>query len=124
MRLHETWTGAANPGDRTFSVASVEGVSFTVSKTGEGGCRNRQPMLFSYNSIGPKHVCPLNIYNFFRHTPLDATLSFCHQALKGFKLFPVCAMTTFKSLAWTALSIQEELQQRMQTKLSFLSQRH
>ena len=32
MRLHETWTGAANPGDRTFSVASVEGVSFTVSK--------------------------------------------------------------------------------------------
>ena len=30
MRLHETWTGAANPGDRTFSVASVEGVSFTV----------------------------------------------------------------------------------------------
>ena len=32
MRLHETWTGAANPGDRTFSVASVEGVSFTVSQ--------------------------------------------------------------------------------------------
>jgi hypothetical protein len=31
MRLHETWTGAANPGDRTFSVASVEGVAFTVS---------------------------------------------------------------------------------------------
>ena len=30
MRLHETWTGAANPGDRTFSVASIEGVSFTV----------------------------------------------------------------------------------------------
>ena len=30
MRLHETWTGAANPGDRTSSVASVESVSFTV----------------------------------------------------------------------------------------------
>ena len=37
MRLHETWTGAANPGDRTFSVASVEGVSFTVSKNLKGG---------------------------------------------------------------------------------------
>jgi hypothetical protein len=30
MRLHETWTGAANPGDKTFAVGSVEGISFTV----------------------------------------------------------------------------------------------
>ena len=33
MKLHETWTGSANPGDRTFSTASVEGVPFTVSLT-------------------------------------------------------------------------------------------
>ena len=30
MRLHETWTGAANPGDKTFGVGSVEGSVFTV----------------------------------------------------------------------------------------------
>ena len=31
MRQHETWTGAANPGDKTFGVGSVEGSVFTVS---------------------------------------------------------------------------------------------
>ena len=35
MRLHETWTGAANPGDKTYAVGSVEGISFTVSKTSD-----------------------------------------------------------------------------------------
>ena len=30
MRQHETWTGAANPGDKTFGVGSVEGSVFTV----------------------------------------------------------------------------------------------
>ena len=33
MRQHETWTGAANPGDKTFGVGSVEGSVFTVSFT-------------------------------------------------------------------------------------------
>lgn len=33
MRQHETWTGAANPGDKTFGVGSVEGSVFTVSLT-------------------------------------------------------------------------------------------
>ena len=32
MRLHETWTGAANPGDKTYAVGSVEGIAFTVKK--------------------------------------------------------------------------------------------
>ena len=32
MKLHETWTGAANPGDKTFGVGTVEGSAFTVSK--------------------------------------------------------------------------------------------
>jgi len=30
MRLHETWTGAANPGDKTYAVGSVEGIAFAV----------------------------------------------------------------------------------------------
>ena len=32
MKLHETWTGAANPGDKTFGVGTVEGSAFTVTK--------------------------------------------------------------------------------------------
>lgn len=34
MRLHETWTGAANPGDKTFGVGSVEGSVFTAYASG------------------------------------------------------------------------------------------
>ena len=32
MKLHETWTGAANPGDKTFGVGTVEGSAFTASQ--------------------------------------------------------------------------------------------
>ena len=88
MRLHETWTGAANSGDRTFSVASVEGVSFTVSKNLKGGYEGN----ISTSCIKTCYILKLCC----RHMLLVATLSYCHQASKGFKSSPVYVMITSK----------------------------
>ena len=52
MRQHETWTGAANPGDKTFGVGSVEGSVFTVSLMIESKfCRAANWMYFHFKSI-------------------------------------------------------------------------